>query len=190
MRRLGADLLAEARITPDADVAGIIGALCAAFARRRGGRPVDFHFTAFPPDSASGLWLELEDRDLVVIEAHTRPEHQLVIACHELWHVDEGTGYDLGQGMAVAARLTGRHGCLAELLDSDNDSETGLAAVVRRAAARADMGDPVEIRAETFGLHLGMLLRPYLPAPRAERIPATIERISTSLGWGSSASRR
>ncbi|MGO4463589.1 toxin-antitoxin system, toxin component [Streptomyces sp. M-16] len=186
MRRLGADLLAGTRTTGPADVAGIIGALCAAFERRRAGRPVDFHFAPFPPDSASGLWLDLDDRDLIVIEAHTRPEHQLVIACHELWHVEEGTSFDLGPGMTVAARLTGRHGCLAGLVES----ETGLASVIRQAAARADLGDPAEIRAETFGLHLGKLLRPYLQGPREERFPEAIERISTSLGWGSPTPRR
>ncbi|MER5813530.1 toxin-antitoxin system, toxin component [Streptomyces sp. NPDC002033] len=185
MRRLGAELLAEVRSAPPADVAGLIRALCTALGRRRGGRPVDFHFTAFPPDSASGLWLELEDVDLVVIEERTRPEHQIVIACHELWHVAEGTGYELGPGMAVAARLTARHAGLAELLAR----EGGLDAVVRQAAARADQGDPAEIRAETFGLHLGMLLRPYLPARREERFPGALERINTSLGWGSPTSR-
>lgn len=135
MRKLGSDLLKDIRLEPPGEVAEVIGGLCAAYARHRGSdRQVDFHFASFPPDTASGLWLELDDIDLIVIEAHTRPEHQLVIACHELWHLDEGTSDSLGPGMAVAARLTGRHGCLAELLDPGN----GLDAVVRQAAARAD----------------------------------------------------
>jgi hypothetical protein len=180
MRRLGADLLAEARLAPPAEAAGIIGSLCAAYARRRGGRPVDFRLTSFPPDTASGLWLELAERDLIVVEERTRPEHQLVITCHELWHVDEGTCDHHGPGMAVAARLTGDHGGLAELLRTD----TGLNTVVRQAAARADREDPAEIRAETFGLHLGKLLKGFLPPPREERVPEEIERIKTSLGWG------
>ncbi|MFD8947380.1 toxin-antitoxin system, toxin component [Streptomyces xanthophaeus] len=187
MRKLGSDLLKDIRLEPPGEVAEVIGGLCAAYARHRGSdRQVDFHFASFPPDTASGLWLELDDIDLIVIEAHTRPEHQLVIACHELWHLDEGTSDSLGPGMAVAARLTGRHGCLAELLHPGN----GLDAVVRQAAARADQGDPAEIRAEMFGLHLGKLLRPYLPAPREEQFPEAIERIKTSLGWGSPVSRR
>ncbi|MFD3694715.1 toxin-antitoxin system, toxin component [Streptomyces sp. NPDC058646] len=187
MRKLGSDLLADARLTPPADVTEIIAALCAAYTRRRGTeRKVDFHFSAFPPDTASGLWLALDDVDLIVIEEHTRPEHQLVIACHELWHLDEGSCDSLGPGMAVAARLTGRHGELTELLNSGD----GLAPVVRQAAARADQGDPAEVRAETFGLHLGSLLRPYLPPPREEQFPEALERIKTSLGWGSAVSRR
>ncbi|WP_406365780.1 toxin-antitoxin system, toxin component [Streptomyces sp. NBC_01546] len=186
MRSLAADLLADARLTPPADVSEIIGGLCAAYARRRGGRKVDFRLASFPPDTASGLWLEMDERDLLVIEERTRPEHQLVIASHELWHVDEGTCGSHGPGMAVAARLTGRHGDLSELLYS----ETGLTEVIRQAAARADHGDPAEIRAEIFGLHLGKLLRPYLPPPREEQFPEAIERIKTSLGWGSPVSRR
>ncbi|MEJ8641591.1 hypothetical protein WKI68_09080 [Streptomyces sp. MS1.HAVA.3] len=82
--------------------------------------------------------------------------------------------------MAVAARLTGRTGDLAELLLSD----TGLSTVVRQAAARADREDPAEIRAEIFGLYLGSLLKPYLPPPREQQFPEAIERIKTSLGWG------
>ncbi|MFD9335422.1 toxin-antitoxin system, toxin component [Streptomyces sp. NPDC060028] len=182
MRRLGCDLLAEARLTAPSEAGEIIGSVCAAYARRRGGRPVEFRFAVFPPDTASGLWLELTERDLLVIEERTRPEHQLVIACHELWHLDEGTCDRHGPGMAVAARLTERHGSLAELLRSD----AGLGTVVRQAAARADREDPAEIRAETFGLHLGKLLKPYLPPPppREEQVPEAIERIKTSFGWG------
>lgn len=180
MRKLGGDLLADARLAPPADAAEIIGSLCAAYGRRRGGRPVEFRFAGFPPDTASGLWLEMEERDLLVIEERTRPEHQLVIACHELWHMEEGTCDSHGPGMAVAARLTGRRGGLAELLHS----QTGLGSVVRQAAARADREDPAEVRAETFGLYLGQILKAFLPGPREERSPEAIERIKTSLGWG------
>ncbi|MEU9039033.1 toxin-antitoxin system, toxin component [Streptomyces sp. NPDC048352] len=181
MRKLGAELLADARLTPPAGAAEIIGGLCAAFGRRRGGRRVDFRFAPFPPETASGLWLQLEDRDLVVVEARTRPEHQLVIAGHELWHVAEGScgGHGPGPGMAVAARLTGPRGGLADLLRRDGELE----AVVRWAAARADREDPAEIRAETFGLHLGKILKAFLPPPRQESVPEEIERIKSSLGW-------
>lgn len=180
MRQLGGDLLAGARLTPPACATEIIGALCAAYARRRGGRKVDFRFASFPPGTASGLWLRMDERDLLVIEERTRPEHQLVIACHELWHVDEGTCDSHGPGMAVAARLTGPHGDLAGLLRSD----AGLSTLVRQAATRADREDPAEIRAETFGLYLGKLLKPHLPPPREQQFPEAIERIKTSLGWG------
>ncbi|MEW2415978.1 toxin-antitoxin system, toxin component [Streptomyces sp. NPDC046866] len=180
MRKLGADLLAEVRRAAPGDAAGIVGSLCAAYGRRRGGRPVDFRFAGFPPDTASGLWLELPDRDLLVIEERTRPAHQLVIACHELWHLEEGTCDSHGPGMAVAARLAGPGGDLAQLLRPDG----GLGSVVRQAAARADREDPAEIRAETFGLHLGKILKTFLQAPCEEHFPEPIERIKSSLGWG------
>lgn len=180
MRRLGDDLREAACLTPPAGAAEIIGSLCTAYGYVRGGRRVEFRFAAFPPDTASGLWLGMEDRDLLVIEERTRPEHQLVIACHELWHVDEGTCGRHGPGMTVAARLAGPHGSLADLLGS----EPGLSTVVRQAAARADREDPAEIRAETFGLHLGKILQGFLPPPREERVPEAVERIKSSLGWG------
>ncbi len=82
--------------------------------------------------------------------------------------------------MAVAARLAGQGGDLADLLHSDN----GLGTVVRQAAARADREDPAEIRAETFGLHLGKILKAFLQPPREEQFPEPIERIKSSLGWG------
>lgn len=179
MRKLGADLVAGARLSPNTEAAGIIAGLCGAYGRDRD-RPVLFRFAAFPPDTASGLWLEMEDRDLLVIEERTRPEHQLVIACHELWHLDEGTCDRHGAGMAVAARLSEGGGSLAELLRSDG----GLGSVVRQAAARADREDPAEIRAETFGLHLGLILKTFLPPPREEQVPEAFERIKTSFGWG------
>ncbi|MEW1640100.1 toxin-antitoxin system, toxin component [Streptomyces sp. NPDC093801] len=179
MRRLAADLLAGARLARPSGAPEIIAGLCAAYARRRGGRPVEFRLVPFPPDTASGLWLELEDRDLVVVEARTRPEHQLVIACHELWHLDEGTCDVHGPGTAAAARLAGPRGSLADLLRPDS----GLDAVVRQAAARADSEDPAEVRAETFGLHLGTILRTYLPPPRQDPSPEGIDRIKSSLGW-------
>ncbi|MCX5127800.1 toxin-antitoxin system, toxin component [Streptomyces sp. NBC_00193] len=180
MRKLGDDLLAAAHLTPPAGAAEIIGSLCAAYGRVRGGRRVEFRFAPFPPDTASGLWLGMEDRDLLVIEERTRPAHQLVIASHELWHVDEGTCGRHGAGMAVAARLTGPRGSLSDLLSTDR----GLGSVVRQAAARADREDPAEIRAETFGLHLGKILQAFLPPPREEQVPEAVERIKSSFGWG------
>lgn len=180
MRRLSDDLRAASHLTPPAGAAEIVGSLCAAYGRVRGGRRVEFRFTTFPPDTASGLWLGLEDRDLLVIEEHTRPEHQLVIACHELWHVDEGVCGRHGPGMTVAARLAGTHSGLSDLLSSDQ----GLSSVVRQAAARADREDPAEIRAETFGLHLGKILQAFLPPPREEQVPEAVERIKSSFGWG------
>ena len=67
----------------------------------------------------------------------------------------------------------------AELLRPD----APLDRVVRQAGPRADREDPAEIRAETFGPHLGMLLKAFLPPTRQEQFPEEIERINTSLEW-------
>ncbi|MEJ8641590.1 hypothetical protein WKI68_09075 [Streptomyces sp. MS1.HAVA.3] len=73
MRQLGGELLAGARLSAPGSAAELIGALCGAYSRRRGGRKVDFRFASFPPDTASGLWLEMDERDLIVVEERTAP---------------------------------------------------------------------------------------------------------------------
>lgn len=99
--------------------------------------------------------------------------------------VDQGICGSHGPGTAVAARPAGRRGDLPGVPCGAAPAE-----VIRRAAARAGHGGPARMRAETFGRHLGTLIRPYLPAPREERFPEAIERIKTSLGGGSPVSRR
>ncbi|MFJ6940358.1 toxin-antitoxin system, toxin component [Streptomyces sp. NPDC101132] len=180
MRALRRRLLADTRLPRPADAGTIIAGLCEAFARRRGGRPVDHRFSRFPVATASGLWLQLADRDLIVIEERTRPGHQLVIACHELWHILEGTCNSHGPGLSVAARLAGSDADLGALLGT----EQGLRAVVQQAAARAGHDNPAEDRAETFGLFMARHLTCLLPAPEEEQVPPAIERIRTSLGGG------
>ncbi|WP_411106747.1 toxin-antitoxin system, toxin component [Streptomyces sp. cmx-4-9] len=179
MRRFGSGLLKEAALTAPADAARIIGSLCAAFGRQSG-RPVDHMFTRFPPGTASGLWIDLPDRDLVVVEERARPELQLVIACHELWHAKEGTCDEHSSGLSVAARLAGGDSSVAELLAS----EAGLSEVVHRAAARAHAVASAEVEAETFGLYLGEKLKPYLPGSQAAAVPEEIRRVHKTLGWG------
>ena len=82
----------------------LYAALCDAMSRHRG-RPVEFRMASFPPGTASGLWLDMADRDLVVIEERTAPDHQLVILGHELWHMKAGHCSHHVEGAAVAARL-------------------------------------------------------------------------------------
>ena len=87
----------------------LYAALCAAMSRRRG-RPVVFRMAAFPPGTASGLWLDMADRDLVVVEERTAPEHQLVILGHELWHMKAGHRGHHVEGTTVAGPAAGRDG--------------------------------------------------------------------------------
>lgn len=89
MRRLCGELVSELTLPAPARPDELYDALCSAMSRRRG-RPVLFRTAAFPPGTASGLWLDLADRDLVVVEQRTAPDHQLVILGHELWHMAAG----------------------------------------------------------------------------------------------------
>ncbi|WP_159425600.1 hypothetical protein [Streptomyces sp. fd1-xmd] len=93
-----------------------------------------------------------------------------------------------GSGLPAAARPAGGPGPGRPA--GPPACDTGLDGVVRQAAARADQGDAAGIRAETFGPHLGTVLRPYPPSPRERQCPEAIERITSSLGWGSPVPRR
>ncbi|MFD0069242.1 toxin-antitoxin system, toxin component, partial [Streptomyces sp. NPDC127574] len=89
MRRLCGELVAELSLPAPAAPADLYAALCGAMSRRRG-RPVRFRTAPFPPGTASGLWLDMADRDLVVIEERSAPDHPLVILGLELWHRKAG----------------------------------------------------------------------------------------------------
>lgn len=174
MRRLCGELVAELTLPVPARPADLYGALCAAMSRRRG-RPVQFRMAAFPPGTASGLWLDMADRDLVVIEERTAPAHQLVILGHELWHMKAGHRGHHVAGAGVATRL----------LDEDPDEEA-LTATVMRVAARTRFDLANEKEAEAFGLLLASKCRTWL-AGSSLRGPVQRDhlagRIEASLGY-------
>ncbi|WP_405573953.1 hypothetical protein [Streptomyces sp. NBC_01167] len=171
MRELRNDLaraLEQARPTEPDEV---FAAMCAQLGKRRG-RPVIHRLVDFPPETASGLYLDMVDRDIICIQANTRPFHQLVIFGHEVWHMMAGHGSHTGHGeggTSVAARLV--------------TDGTDIGATVQNLAARTDFRQAEETEAETFGLELGTHLRGWLEgtaaaAPRSE----LAERIQQSLG--------
>ncbi|MEU1055703.1 toxin-antitoxin system, toxin component [Streptomyces sp. NPDC005876] len=174
MRRLCGELVAELTLPVPAPPADLYAALCAAMSRRRG-RPLLFRTAVFPPGTASGLWLDLTDRDLVVVEERTAPDHQLVILGHELWHLWAGHRGHRGDGAATAARLLGG--------DADEDA---LRATVRAVAARSRFDETDEQQAESFGLLLASKCRTLL-AGSALRGPVQRDhlagRIEASLGY-------
>ncbi|MCX5199363.1 hypothetical protein OOK31_36755 [Streptomyces sp. NBC_00249] len=107
------------------------------------GREVRLMFEPMPAGTISGLWIDMGDFDLIVVEADTSPLHQVVIAGHELWHHKE--------------RHCGRHGgpagvAAAPRMLADRWRTGGAAAHV---AARGDAGLDEERRAEAFGRLLG-----------------------------------
>ncbi|WP_345622963.1 toxin-antitoxin system, toxin component [Streptomyces ziwulingensis] len=177
MRRLCDELVAELRLPVPAPPADLYAALCGAMARRRG-RPLLLRTAAFPPGTASGLWLDLTDQDLVVVEERTAPEHQLVILGHELWHMEAGHCGHSVDGTAVAARLLDGGGA-----DLDEDA---LRATVRAVAARSRFELADEREAESFGLLLASKCRTRL-AGSAARGPVRGDhlagRIGASLGY-------
>ncbi|KAB1145083.1 toxin-antitoxin system, toxin component [Streptomyces luteolifulvus] len=171
MRRLCGELVSELTLPAPAPPAALYGALCTAMSRRRG-RPVHFRTAAFPPGTASGLWLDMAEQDLVVIEERTAPDHQLVILGHELWHMKAGHCSHHVEGAAVAARLL--------------HDEADLQATVLKVAARTRFDLADEREAESFGLLLASKCRTWL-AGSSLRAPVQRDhlagRIEASLGY-------
>ncbi|POX45421.1 toxin-antitoxin system, toxin component [Streptomyces sp. Ru71] len=171
MRRLCGELVTELDLPAPAPPAELYSALCDAMSRRRG-RSVRLRTAAFPPGTASGLWLDMADQDLIVLEERTTPDHQLVILGHELWHMQAGHHGRPVDGASVAARLLG--------------DDVDLRATVRSVAARTRFDEAEERDAEAFGLLLASRCRTWL-AGSALRGPVQRDRlagrIEASLGY-------
>ncbi|MDC0771208.1 toxin-antitoxin system, toxin component [Streptomyces sp. HD] len=169
MRRLCGELVAELTLVAPAPPEKLYGALCDAMSRRRG-RPVHFRTAAFPAGTASGLWLDMADQDLVVIEERTAPGHQLVILGHELWHMKAGHCSHSIEGATVAARLL--------------DDEADLRSTVLKVAARSHFDQAEEKEAEAFGLLLASKCRAWLAVSSARgQRDHLAGRIEASLGY-------
>ncbi|MFI1015100.1 hypothetical protein [Streptomyces sp. NPDC020965] len=154
----------------------VFAALCAHLTERRG-RPVVLHLVDFPPGTASGLYLDMTDRDVICVQAGTQPLHQLIIFGHEVWHMIAGHGglpeplptADPATGPAAAARLAA--------------DDAGLDSAVQNVAARTDFRQSQETEAETFGLELGTHLRRWLDGTAEPAgTSAVARRIQASLG--------
>ncbi len=107
MRRLADALIDPIRVRVPADPEVLFEALVASVSAWRG-REVHVHRAAFPPHTASGLWLERDTHDDVVVDERAAVWHQIVILCHEVWHMnrrpaDEPAPAD-GRPRPVAAR--------------------------------------------------------------------------------------
>ena len=171
MRRLCGELIADLTLPSPASPTGPHTALFEAMSRRRG-RPLLFRTAVFPAGTASGLWLDMAEQDVVVVEERTAPDHQLVILGHELWHMAAGHRGHHVEGARIAARLL--------------DDEADLGATVRRVAARSHFDRAEEREAEAFGLLLASKCRALL-AGSGHRAPVQRDhlagRIEASLGY-------
>ncbi|MGW6294787.1 toxin [Streptomyces sp. NPDC055058] len=134
MRRLADALIDPIRVAVPADPEDLFDALVASVSAWRG-RDVVVHRAAFPPHTASGLWLDRESHDDVVVDERAAVWHQIVILCHEVWHMH-------------------RRG-----LDPSPAAGPG-----ERVAARTDFSEAEEQEADRFGMLMGRRLRTWLEA--------------------------
>ncbi|MFD9002098.1 toxin [Streptomyces sp. NPDC059582] len=136
MRRLAGTLIDPIRIPIPADPEALFDALVESVSQWRG-REVVVHRRVFPPHTASGLWLDGAHHDDVVIDKRAAVWHQIVIFCHEVWHMHQQGGGDL---------------------DEPGDGP-------RLVAARTDFSLADEQEADLFGMLMGRRLRTWLEAP-------------------------
>ncbi|MFF8099355.1 toxin [Streptomyces sp. NPDC014986] len=133
MRRLADALIDPIRVPVPADPEVLFEALVASVSAWRG-RDVVVHRASFPPHTASGLWLEREGHDDVVVDERAAVWHQIVILCHEVWHM------------------------------SRRQAEAGTGDRPRPVAARTDFSLAEEQDADRFGMLMGRRLRVWLEA--------------------------
>ncbi|MEU1336719.1 toxin-antitoxin system, toxin component family protein [Streptomyces sp. NPDC005827] len=174
MRVLAADLAAavRARPRPPAGVGELCRALCEEMAARRAGRPVELRFERFPDEiEVTGLWVEFQDFDLVIVEERAEAVQQLVILGHELWHLHAGHRHQHGVGPAAARALA----------DQPGWRERALTVAARNGSRESD-----EAEADDFGYRLATAFRPYVENPHRSP-PDPVQRTLGYRGRGGAA---
>lgn len=137
MRKFADTLIDPIRVKLPADPEDVFGALVASVNQWRG-RPVLVHRAPFPPHTATGLWLERDAYDDVIIEERAIGWHQIVILAHEVWHMKQG--------------------------DAAPPQRPGTGDKGQPAAARTDFVLAAEQEADQFGMLVGRRLRALLEA--------------------------
>ncbi|MGW0825375.1 toxin-antitoxin system, toxin component [Streptomyces sp. NPDC002845] len=149
-----------------ADPDALFTALVAQVSESRG-REVVLLKEEFPHRTATGLWLDLPERDVVVVDRRAAPVHQLAILCHEIWHMFKGDCGHHVEEANVAARVLSHRADLRQ--------------AVRAVAARTEFNERAERDAETFALRAVTHLRIWLEG-EAGSIPADRTRIAGRIG--------
>lgn len=170
MKRHRDELFAGVPCPAGQDPHELFRAICA-YVTRSSGREVRLMLEPFPADTLSGLWLDLGDHEVVVVEENTLPMHQMVILGHELWHRQERRSGRPGgtEGGTAAARTLGNHWTLSD--------------AVTHVAARTDYSVAEERRAERFGRLLAAKFQPFLLGKGGSTPPDELAgRIWASLG--------
>ncbi|WP_030239146.1 MULTISPECIES: hypothetical protein [unclassified Streptomyces] len=168
-RGLAAELATavRARERVPADVPSLCRALCVEMSARRGGRPVELRFERFPDEiEVTGLWVEFQDFDLVIVEERAEAVQQLVILGHELWHLHAGHDHHHAVGTAAAHAFADRPGW----------EDVALTVAARNGSRERD-----EAEADDFGHRLAAVCRPLLAGGRGPDSP--LEPVQRSLGY-------
>ncbi|MFJ4789686.1 toxin-antitoxin system, toxin component family protein [Streptomyces sp. NPDC088794] len=144
--RLGAAV--AARPDPPTGVRELCRALCEEMSALRGGRPLDLRFERFPDEiEVTGLWVEFQDFDLVIVEERAEAVQQLVILGHELWHLHAAHGHHHVAGPVAAHALADRR----------EWTDAALTVAARNGSRQSD-----EAEADDFGHRLAAAFRPML----------------------------
>ncbi|EGX57449.1 hypothetical protein SZN_22756 [Streptomyces zinciresistens K42] len=168
MRDLVGDLSAALRdrVHPPSGARELCRALCEEMSARRGGRPVELRFERFPDEiEVTGLWVEFQDFDLVIVEERAESVQQLVILGHELWHLHARHGHHHTSGTAAADAFAGTPGW----------RDAALAVAARNGSRERD-----ESEADDFGHRLAAAFRPLLARRDGDPAPGPVQR---SLGY-------
>ncbi|MFJ2903256.1 toxin-antitoxin system, toxin component family protein [Streptomyces sp. NPDC087212] len=167
MRVLTARLRAAVQSAPrpEGGVRELCRLLCEEMSALRGGRPIRLRFERFPDEiEVTGVWVELADLDLVIVEERAEDVQQLVILGHELWHLHAGHRHrDVTAPLAHA------------LADWRRDA-LGMAA---RDGSRARD----EAEADAFGHRLAAAVRPLLAGAAGAGTAAPLDPLQRSLGY-------
>ncbi|MFB7597730.1 toxin [Streptomyces sp. NPDC056160] len=145
MRRLADALIDPIRVPVPADPETLFAALVDSVSAWRGRRVV-VRREIFPPHTASGLWLEGETQDVVVVDRRAASWHQIVIFCHEVWHMSRRDADDAAAPVPAGAPP-------------------------RPVAARTDFSLADEQEADRFGMLMGGRLRTWLEETPAATAP-------------------
>ncbi|MFJ3222087.1 toxin-antitoxin system, toxin component [Streptomyces sp. NPDC086783] len=163
----------------------LCAALCEAMGERRA-RAIRFRTSSFPPGTASGIALDLGDKDLIVVEKNTAPDHQVIITGHELRHLELGHCHTGLAGTPAAARLLRHDAELKEVIEAVlavAGRHSPLLAAPDEARAAQHVKEEQEV--EQYGLALAHAVRHLLPGAQT-RIPdlgTPAGRIEAALGY-------
>jgi hypothetical protein len=171
MRGLAAELATAVGARPryPTDVRSLCRALCEEMSTRRGGRPVELRFERFPDEiEVTGLWVEFQDFDLVIVEERAEAVQQLVILGHELWHLHAGHGHHHVAGAAAARAL---------------DREPGWKSVALTVAARDGSRERDEAEADAFGHRLAAAFRSLADGSLTRETDQALDPVRRSMGY-------